>query len=94
MANESLTHYDTYIHSLNFSEEDIRPLFYENMTENMRNHSLSSVELYNPPLSIIVLLSLLYGGISVAALIGNMLVLWVVSVSKKINGCTCFMQNL
>jgi len=38
-------------------------------------------ELYDVPLSIIILLSLLYGGISIAALIGNVLVLWVVTVS-------------
>lgn len=36
--------------------------------------------LYEVPVSIVVLLSLLYGAISVAALIGNILVLWVVSV--------------
>jgi hypothetical protein len=38
-------------------------------------------ELYEVPVSIVILLSLLYGAISVAALIGNFLVLWVVSVS-------------
>jgi len=41
----------------------------------------SGDELYEVPISIVILLSLLYGAISVAALIGNFLVLWVVSVS-------------
>jgi hypothetical protein len=39
-------------------------------------------QLYEVPVSIVILLSLLYGAISIAALIGNFLVLWVVSVKR------------
>jgi len=38
-------------------------------------------QLYDVPVHLVVLLSLLYGLISVAAVIGNILVLWVVTVS-------------
>ncbi|OXA44176.1 Neuropeptide Y receptor [Folsomia candida] len=51
--------------------------------------------LYEVPVSIVVLLSLLYGAISVAALIGNILVLWVVSVSRRMRTVTnMFIANL
>ncbi|CAL8085984.1 unnamed protein product [Orchesella dallaii] len=85
-------------HKLNLSAEEIEMLYNDdgsNLTM-MGDYSTGPVdELYNVPLSIIVLLSLLYGGISVAALIGNMLVLWVVTISRRMRTVTnMFIANL
>ncbi|ODM95714.1 Tachykinin-like peptide receptor 99D, partial [Orchesella cincta] len=95
------SHYQSFLrelHKYNLSAEEIEMLYNEdgkNMTM-MGDYSSGSVdELYNVPLSIIVLLSLLYGGISVAALIGNMLVLWVVTISRRMRTVTnMFIANL
>lgn len=51
-------------------------------------HELDSLyhsgdELYKVPLSIIIFMSILYGGVSFAALVGNSLVLWIVTVSFR-----------
>ncbi|ODM87893.1 Neuropeptide Y receptor, partial [Orchesella cincta] len=93
MTNESDYRVDVGFDRLNLSED----VFYEkdsNVTME-KNNTLSSDELYNVPTSIIVLLSILYGGISVVALIGNMLVLWVVTVSARMRTVTnMFIANL
>ncbi|ODM94327.1 Neuropeptide Y receptor, partial [Orchesella cincta] len=58
-------------------------------------YSGDSGDLYEVPLSIIIVLSLLYGSISATALIGNMLVLWVVTVSRRMRTVTnMFIANL
>lgn len=56
----------------------------QNLTENDTNYSEdlnSEDELYKVPLEIVVLLSTFYGTISLTAVAGNGLVLWVVFVS-------------
>lgn len=51
--------------------------------------------LYDVPLSVTVLLSILYGGISVIAVIGNTLVIWIVATSKQMQTVTnLFIANL
>ncbi|ODM92526.1 Tachykinin-like peptide receptor 99D, partial [Orchesella cincta] len=58
-------------------------------------YSGDSGDLYQVPLSIIIVLSILYGGISATALIGNLLVLWVVMVSRRMRTVTnMFIANL
>lgn len=57
---------------------------------NDNGDSSNQDELYEVPLSMIIFLSLLYGGISVSALIGNTLVLWVVTVR---NICLSFFSK-
>ncbi|KAL1131311.1 hypothetical protein AAG570_010929 [Ranatra chinensis] len=44
--------------------------------------------IYEPPLSLIVFLSLCYGSISVAAVIGNGLVIWVIVTSRRMRNVT------
>lgn len=51
--------------------------------------------LYDVPTGMIVLLSLLYGSISVLAVVGNFLVMWVVGTSRRMQSVTnCFIANL
>ncbi|KAF6205580.1 hypothetical protein GE061_019753 [Apolygus lucorum] len=45
-------------------------------------------DLYDPPLGIVVLLSLCYGSISVAAVVGNGLVIWVILTSRRMRNVT------
>ncbi|CAG7816529.1 unnamed protein product [Allacma fusca] len=52
-------------------------------------------ELYQVPVGIVIVLSTFYGGISLLAVIGNGLVLWVVSVSRRMRTVTnMFIANL
>ncbi|XP_049866163.1 RYamide receptor-like [Pectinophora gossypiella] len=51
--------------------------------------------LYDVPTSMIVLLSFLYGSISVLAVVGNFLVMWVVATSRRMQSVTnCYIANL
>ncbi|CAG5040172.1 unnamed protein product [Parnassius apollo] len=51
--------------------------------------------LYDVPTGMIVLLSFLYGSISVLAVVGNFLVMWVVATSRRMQSVTnCFIANL
>ncbi|XP_045493515.1 RYamide receptor-like [Colias croceus] len=51
--------------------------------------------LYDVPTGMIVLLSFLYGSISVLAVIGNFLVMWVVATSRRMQSVTnCYIANL
>ncbi|EEB12493.1 lymnokinin receptor, putative [Pediculus humanus corporis] len=53
------------------------------------------VTIYQVPTSIIVLLSVLYGSISVIAVVGNFMVVWIVASSKSMQNVTnCFICNL
>lgn len=45
-------------------------------------------DLYDPPLAVIVFLSLCYGSISVAAVAGNGLVIWVILTSRRMRNVT------
>ncbi|CAL8085981.1 unnamed protein product [Orchesella dallaii] len=87
------------LHKLNLSVEEMESLYYSGFNMTMMGDYYypydEADELYTVPLSIIVLLSLLYGGVSVAALIGNVLVLWVVAVSQQMRTVTnMFIANL
>ncbi|KAK9498686.1 hypothetical protein O3M35_003265 [Rhynocoris fuscipes] len=44
--------------------------------------------LYDPPLSLVVFLSLCYGSISIAAVVGNGLVIWVIITSRRMRNVT------
>jgi hypothetical protein len=51
--------------------------------------------LYDVPAGIIVLLSVFYGTISVLAVAGNSLVMWIVATSRRMQNVTnCFISNL
>nr|XP_024215932.1 neuropeptide Y receptor type 1-like [Halyomorpha halys] len=51
--------------------------------------------LYEVPGGIIVLLSVFYGTISVVAVVGNFLVMWIVATSRRMQNVTnCFIANL
>lgn len=51
--------------------------------------------LYDVPTSMIVLLSFLYGSISVLAVVGNFLVMWIVATSRRMQSVTnCYISNL
>ncbi|CAH2075319.1 unnamed protein product, partial [Iphiclides podalirius] len=51
--------------------------------------------LYDVPTGMIVLLSVLYGSISVLAVVGNFLVMWVVATSRRMQSVTnCYIANL
>lgn len=53
------------------------------------------VMIYQVPTGIIVLLSVLYGSISVVAVVGNFMVIWIVASSKTMQNVTnCFICNL
>lgn len=55
----------------------------------------SSDTLYDVPTGMIVLLSFLYGSISVLAVVGNLLVMWVVATSRRMQSVTnCYIANL
>ncbi|KAG7208497.1 hypothetical protein KM043_014721 [Ampulex compressa] len=52
-------------------------------------------ELYQVPTGLIVLLSICYGSISVLAIVGNSLVMWIVATSRRMQSVTnCFIANL
>jgi leucokinin receptor len=51
--------------------------------------------LYDVPAGIIALLSVFYGTISVLAVVGNSLVMWIVATSRRMQNVTnCFISNL
>ncbi|XP_013177839.1 PREDICTED: substance-K receptor-like isoform X1 [Papilio xuthus] len=51
--------------------------------------------LYDVPTGLIVLLSVLYGSISMLAVVGNFLVMWVVATSRRMQSVTnCYIANL
>lgn len=51
--------------------------------------------LYDVPTGMIVLLSVLYGSISVLAVVGNFLVMWIVATSRRMQSVTnCYIANL
>lgn len=51
--------------------------------------------LYDVPAGLIVLLSVFYGTISVLAVVGNSLVMWIVATSRRMQNVTnCFISNL
>ncbi|XP_063839666.1 RYamide receptor-like [Ostrinia nubilalis] len=60
---------------------------------NTSNDTFDS--LYDVPTSMIVLLSFLYGSISVLAVVGNFLVMWIVATSRRMQSVTnCYISNL
>ncbi|BET01389.1 receptor [Nesidiocoris tenuis] len=64
---------------------------------NCSNGTLEEYEEYNydVPVAIIVLLSVLYGTISMVAVVGNFLVMWIVATSRRMQNVTnCFIANL
>lgn len=55
----------------------------------------SATILYDVPVSIIVLLSMFYGTISVMAVVGNTLVIWIVTSSRRMHNVTnLYIANL
>ncbi|XP_076062852.1 substance-K receptor-like isoform X2 [Oratosquilla oratoria] len=59
------------------------------------NVTVSDTDLYRVPTGIVVLLSLFYGSISLIAVIGNALVMWIVATSRKMHSVTnYFIANL
>ncbi|XP_063361506.1 neuropeptide Y receptor type 2-like [Cydia amplana] len=69
-------------------------LFEEYLSQNgTLNTTLET--LYDVPTGMIVLLSFLYGSISVLAVVGNLLVMWVVATSRRMQSVTnCYIANL
>ncbi|CAH0728750.1 unnamed protein product, partial [Brenthis ino] len=65
----------------------------EYLGHNITNDTYDT--LYDVPTSMIVLLSFLYGSISVLAVVGNFLVMWVVATSRRMQSVTnCYIANL
>ncbi|XP_068630423.1 RYamide receptor-like [Battus philenor] len=63
------------------------------LTQNGTNDTYDA--LYDVPTGMIVLLSILYGSISVLAVVGNFLVMWVVATSRRMQSVTnCYIANL
>lgn len=57
--------------------------------------NIISDTLYDVPTGLIVLLSVLYGSISMLAVVGNFLVMWVVATSRRMQSVTnCYIANL
>ncbi|KAI5699826.1 hypothetical protein M8J75_009409 [Diaphorina citri] len=57
--------------------------------------ALDEEGIYKVPTSIIILLSVFYGTISVLAVVGNFLVIWIVATSRRMQNVTnCFIANL
>lgn len=68
-------------------------LLYYNGT--LPNGTFTDERLYEVPLHVVVLLTVFYVSISVAAIVGNGLVLWVVATSRRMQSVTnCFIANL
>ncbi|XP_050521027.1 RYamide receptor-like isoform X2 [Daktulosphaira vitifoliae] len=62
---------------------------------NSTDLSTEVTVLYDVPVSIIVLLSIFYGTISVMAVVGNTLVIWIVTSSRRMHNVTnCYIANL
>lgn len=65
----------------------------EYLGQNFTNHSFDA--LYDVPTGMIILLSFLYGTISVLAVVGNFLVMWVVATARRMQSVTnCYIANL
>jgi hypothetical protein len=59
------------------------------------NSSMDYDSLYEVPTGVTALLSLFYGSISVMAVVGNFLVMWIVATSRRMQNVTnCFIANL
>lgn len=57
--------------------------------------SVPGPALYQVPTGVVVLLSCFYGGISLAAVVGNALVMWIVATSRNMHSVTnYFIANL
>ncbi|GAB6028180.1 hypothetical protein CHUAL_002385 [Chamberlinius hualienensis] len=53
------------------------------------------VEIYQVPLTVIVLLSFMYGSISLIAVIGNVFVMWIILTTRRMYSTTsCYIANL
>ncbi|KAJ1528496.1 hypothetical protein ONE63_006903 [Megalurothrips usitatus] len=62
---------------------------------SLRNDTFQDEALYPVPLHVVLLLTFFYVSISVAAIVGNGLVLWVVATSRRMQSVTnCFIANL
>lgn len=77
MSNETRTFY--LLPGESETDQSNISLFYE----DTKNISESGTNLYQVPYSAIVLLSVLYGTISIAALVGNVIVLGIIYVSIR-----------
>jgi hypothetical protein len=68
------------------------------LEEYLNSYSLLPNETYNlfeVPTGVTALLSLFYGSISVVAVVGNSLVMWIVATSRRMQNVTnCFIANL
>jgi leucokinin receptor len=52
-------------------------------------------DLYEVPAGVTALLSFFYGSVSVMAVVGNCLVMWIVATSRRMQNVTnCFIANL
>ena len=96
---------DRFTYSLNnYSEVNVSlhhglDLYVRNIS--VEDHWNTSVDedgyqnLYEVPTGVTALLSLFYGSISVIAVVGNSLVMWIVATSRRMQNVTnCFIANL
>lgn len=92
VCNESLDEY------INLKSNNSIAIDRCNDYSNYTNHTdlyLETTFLYDVPVSIIVLLSMFYGTISVMAVVGNALVIWIVTSSKRMHNVTnLYIANL
>ncbi|KAJ6643588.1 RYamide receptor [Pseudolycoriella hygida] len=66
-----------------------------NATNYTGNTVLTNDDLYDVPVGLIILLSIFYGTISLLAVIGNSLVIWIISTTKSMQTVTnFFISNL
>lgn len=71
-------------------------IFSLSQTEYKINQTIFKVDdLYDVPIGLLILLSFFYGSISILAVIGNSLVIWIVSTTRQMQTVTnMFIANL
>ncbi|XP_057326628.1 RYamide receptor isoform X2 [Microplitis mediator] len=78
----------------------IEPLFPTNINGTYEFNDNETIyddidSLYDVPVGVIFLLSICYGSISVLAVVGNSLVMWIIATSRRMQSVTnCFIANL
>lgn len=60
----------------------------ETDSSDLSDPPLIEEEIYDVPVHVIVLLSICYGSISIAAVMGNGLVMWVIATSRRMKSVT------
>lgn len=104
-TGQTINDFHQYIYSilqtLDSNSSDLTNISYEHLEvlinlQRQKNESTKeNFQSYQVPTGIVVLLSMFYGGISLVAVIGNALVIWIVASSRNMHSVTnYFIANL